>query len=127
MAPKQELEHADVISACAAPDGPGSEQRSSSCAQGGTSPRPCHAVDGEPMPALKHADCTHGLGPLDSVDRPAVEALLAERDLETGDLWVEGACRGRECEGGESGRYGERHSAHLPGLAGRRRFPSFKS
>ena len=118
VAPEQELEHADVVTTRAAPDGPGSEERSPSSTQGGSSSRTRNAVDGEPMPPLEYADGAHGLRPLDSVDRPAVQAVLAERDLEPGDLWVDRAGRGRECEGGQSGRDRERQTAHPPGVGG---------
>jgi hypothetical protein len=118
MAPEQELEHADVVPTRPAPDGPGSEERSPSSTQGGPGSGTRHAVDGEPMPPLEDPDGAHGLRPLDSVDRPAVEAVLAERDLDPGDLWVERAGRGRECEGGQSGRDRERQTAHLPRVNG---------
>ena len=116
--PEQELEHADVVPTRAASDGPGSEERSPSSTQGGSSSRARHAVDGEPMPPLEDPDGAHGLRPLDSVDRPAVEAVLAERDLEPGDLWVDRAGRGRECEGGQSGREREHQTAHPPRVGG---------
>ena len=108
MAPEQELEHADVVAMRAAPDDPGSEEGSPSSSECGSSSRARQAVDCEPMPPLEDADGAHSPGPLDGVDRPAVEAVLAERDLEAGDLWVERAGRGRECEGGQSGRDRER-------------------
>jgi hypothetical protein len=118
VAPEQELEHADVVPTRTAPDGPGSEERPPSSTQGGSGSGTRHAVDAEPVLPLEDPDGAHGLRPLDSVDRPAVEAVLAERDLEPGDLWVDRAGRGRECEGGQSGRDREQQTAHLPRVSG---------
>jgi hypothetical protein len=101
---EQELEHADVVAAHASPHDAAAEERSPWSSECGSRPRPGEAVDSEPVPPLEDTDGAHGLGPLDGVDRPAVEAVLSERDLEPGDLWVERASSGRECEGGESGR-----------------------
>jgi hypothetical protein len=112
VAPEQELEHAYVVATRAAPDGPGSEEGSPSSPERGPGSGTRNAVDGEPVPPLEDTDGAHGLRPLDSVDRPAVEAVLAERDLDSGDLWVDRAGRGRECEGGQSDRDGERQTAH---------------
>jgi hypothetical protein len=44
--------------------------------------------------ALERADPTRGAGTGDSVDRAAVEAVSAQRDLETRDLRVRDGCGG---------------------------------
>jgi hypothetical protein len=50
------------------------------------------------VPALERADGTHSLRPLNGVDRPAVETVLTQRDLEAGDLRVVRLSGGRERE-----------------------------
>ncbi len=117
MPPEQELEDADVIAAHAAPKGPGSEEGSPVRAQCGACSRSCQAVDREPLPSLERANRAHRLRPLDAVDRPSVETVVAQSDLEPGDLRVQCARRGGEREGREDGCGREGQASHPPGFA----------
>ena len=116
---EQELEHADVV-----------PTRRRAGGRGLRIPLPrgprAARVRGPATPSTasrclrwKDPDGAHGLRPLDSVDPPAVEAVLAERDLEPGDLWIERAGRGpRVRRRPEATATSERQTAHLPGVGG---------
>jgi hypothetical protein len=127
VAPEQELNHADVGSAHAAPDDPGPERGPAARAEGSPCARSDQAVGGEAVPPLEGADRTNRHWPLDAVDWPSVEAVLAERDLDSGDLWVHCARRVGEREGCKCGPECENQAAHSLALALGYRFPSFES
>jgi hypothetical protein len=99
VAPQQELEDADVVAAHAAADDPPSEQRSAAPAQGGARARSDQAVDREVMPPLEGTDRAERLRPLNAIDASSVEAVLAQCDLDAGDLRVHRARRRGEREG----------------------------
>jgi hypothetical protein len=75
------------------------------------------------VPTLEGTHGARGLRALNTVDGAAVEAMLTQRDLQSGDLRVECDCCGSEREGRESGHDVEDESAHPPDLALRHAFP----
>jgi hypothetical protein len=126
VAAEQKLEHADVVSAHAAPDDSCPEQGSAARPQRTPRSRSDEAVDGEAMPPLEDPNCAYRPRALDPVDRPLIEAVVAQGDLDTGDLRVHCARRGGEREGCKCGRVCENQAAHSSGLAVGRQFPSFE-
>ena len=116
--PEQELEDPHVIAAQAAPKGPGPEEGPPLRAQGGARSRSCQAVDCEPLPPLVRANRADRLRPLDAVDRPSVEIVVAQSDLEPGDLRVQCARGGGEREGREGGCGREGQASHPHGVCG---------
>jgi hypothetical protein len=78
------------------------------------------------VPALERPHGTHRLRPLNGVDRPSVETVLTQRDLEARDLRVVRLSGGRERKSGQSGRDREGRTAHLPKVGGRALVSSFQ-
>ena len=89
MTPKQELEHADVVAGHGWPDDPCAEERPAEPAEGGSRAWAGETVDREVPTALERAHGVPGLRPLDPVDRPVVDAALAQGDLQSRDLRID--------------------------------------
>ena len=104
MAPEQELEYADVVSAHAAPDDSSSEEWSAARPESSPGSRSDEAVDSKALTPLEDTDCADRLRALDAVDASSVEPVLAQGDLDTRDLRVHCARRGREGQGCRCGR-----------------------
>src|SRR5205814_5566852 len=88
VAREQELKHGDVPAEHAQTQRPPAEERLAERAERLARPQPGEAVDLKAGPPLEGFRRAHRLGPGDRVDRPAVEVVRAQSDLEPGDLRV---------------------------------------
>jgi DMSO/TMAO reductase YedYZ molybdopterin-dependent catalytic subunit len=114
--PKQELKDSDVVSPHPLPEDARPEQGLPARAERGPGLRPRQTVDDEMVPALEDTHGAHRLRALHAVDRPPVQAVLAERDLEARDLGIQAVRVRNEQERGERGRKREGQAVHPPGV-----------
>jgi hypothetical protein len=106
VAGQQPLQRRHVPAAGAGRQDPAAQPRPPAPAERAARRRAGHPVDREPAAGLEAAHRRAGLRPAHAVDRPAVEPLGAQGDLERGDV---GALRpghgGREDHRGERGTH----------------------
>ena len=90
MLVQEELQHGDVPAELAARERSRAEERRAERAELAARLQVGDARDVQPVDALERAHRGDGLRPDDRVDRPEIEALRAQRDLEPCVLRIEG-------------------------------------